>query len=113
MTVTMELVRFRVTPGREEAFVAGRDAALAGLRTVPGMLSATLARADDGTWIDVILWASKEDAMAADAALQAGTLPGPVLEWASAIEEVESMTHAQVAHQDDSRGQHTGPGAGR
>jgi hypothetical protein len=30
--------------------------------------------------------------------LQAGQVPAPVLEWASAIEEVESMTHAQVAH---------------
>jgi len=98
MSVTVELVRFRVAPGREEAFVAGREAAIEGLRSMPGLLSATLARADDGTWVDVVLWRSREEALAADRALRAGEVPAAVLEWASAIEDVESMTHAQVAH---------------
>jgi hypothetical protein len=98
MSVTVELVRFKVAPGREEASVVGREAAIEGLRSMPGLLSATLARADDGTWIDVVTWASREEALAADLALRAGQVPAAVLEWASAIEEVESMTHAEVAH---------------
>ena len=44
MPMTMEVVRLKVTPGREEAYVAGRDAAVKGLRRMPGLLSATLAR---------------------------------------------------------------------
>jgi quinol monooxygenase YgiN len=98
MSVTVELARFRVAPGRVEAFVAGREAAIEGLRSLPGLLSATLARADDGTWVDVVMWASREEALAAGRALQSGEVPTAVLEWASAIEEVESMIHAEVAH---------------
>jgi hypothetical protein len=98
MSVTMELVRFTVVRGREEAFMAGREAMVHGLRMMPGLLSATLARAEDGSWVDVLLWASREEALAADRALQAGQLPAAVMEWASAIEGIESMTHASVEH---------------
>ena len=98
--VTMELVRFSVAPGREEAFLAGRAAAVEGLRTLPGLLSATLARADDGSWLDVVLWDSRKEALAAARAFQDGTVPAAVLEWASHIEAVTSMTHAEVLHQD-------------
>jgi heme-degrading monooxygenase HmoA len=113
MSVTMELVRFTVVPGREEAFVAAREAAVEGFRTMPGMLSATLARADDGSWLDVILWRSREEALAADRAMQAGVVPAAVMEWASAIESVESMTHASVEHRVEpvaQAGEHAGPG---
>lgn len=98
MSVTMELVRFSVVPGREAQFVSGRAAAVEGLRTMPGLLSATLARADDGTWVDVVLWRSRKEALAADQALRAGTLSPEVASWASAIQAVESMTHAEVHH---------------
>ena len=104
MAATLELVRFTVAPGREEEFVTRREAAVEALGTMPGLLSATLARAEDGTWVDVVLWRSREEAMAADRAFRAGELPPAAMEWASAITEVLSTVHAQVAH--------AGPAAG-
>ena len=95
---TLELVRFSVAPEREEAFLAARDAAVRSLRTLPGLLSATLARSDDGSWLDVILWRSREEALAAARALETGAVPAEVMRWASCIEAVESMTHARVLH---------------
>jgi heme-degrading monooxygenase HmoA len=98
--MTVELVRFSVAPGGEEAFLAGRSPAVEGLRTLPGLRSATLARADDGSWIDVVLWDSREEALAAARAFQNGTAPAAVLEWASHIEAVTSMTHGEVLHRE-------------
>lgn len=46
----------------------------------------------------LVLWRSREEALAAARAPQAGDLPAAVLERASAITEVESMTHGQVEH---------------
>ena len=116
MSVTVELVRFTVQPGREETFLARREAAVEGLRSMPGLMSATLARAEDGSWVDIVLWRSREEALAAARALQAGDLPAAVLEWASAIEEVGSMTHARVEHHTAadllSAGEGIGPVAG-
>ena len=44
--------------------------------------------------MDVTLWRSKEEALVADRPLQTGELLAAVLEWASAIDQVKSMTHA-------------------
>lgn len=107
MSLTLELVRFTVAPGREDEFLAGREAAVRGLAAMPGLVSATLAQADDGTWIDAVLWRSRPEAEAADRALRDGRLGEAVTAWASAIGSVTSMTHAQVRHRA------TGEDAGR
>jgi len=98
MATTVELVRFTVTPGQEEAFLTARPAAVEALSTMPGLLSATLARTDDGEWLDVVLWRSREEALAAAEAFEAGRLPEAAMAWASLIAEVRSMTHADVVH---------------
>lgn len=102
MSTTMELVRFRVTPGREEEFGRARVAAAEALATLPGLVSAVLSRGEDGTWVDVVLWRSREEALAADAAMREGQVPAPLLEWAAMITQVESFTHLQVVHQSAS-----------
>lgn len=98
MSTTMELVHFRVTPGREEEFGRARVAAAEAMASFPGLMSAVLARGEDGTWVDVLLWRSREEALAADAAMQAGQVPAPLLEWAAMIAQVESFTHLQVVN---------------
>lgn len=75
MTLTMELVRFTVTAGQEELFISRREAALADLQSMPGLLSATLARGQDGVWVDVLVWQTLPEALAADEALEEGGCP--------------------------------------
>ncbi len=104
MAGTMELVRFTIAAGREEEFVARREAAIEALRTMPGLLSATLARAEDGTWVDVVLWRTRDEALAADRAFRAGELPPAAMEWASVITQVLSTTHAEVGHHSPAAG---------
>lgn len=97
-TLTMELVRFTVGRAGQAPFLAGREAALRDLRTMPGLLSATLARGEDGVWVDVLIWRSRPDAVAAAEALREGLLPAAGT-WASMIEDVTTMTHAEVVEQ--------------
>ena len=58
---------FRLADGVDETeFLEADEQARTGfLYHQPGMLRATTARADDGEWIVVVLWASYEDADAA------------------------------------------------
>lgn len=98
MTLTLELVQFTVTAGQQESFLAGREAALQDLRTLPGLLTATLACGEDGVWVDVLVWRSRPEALAADEALRGGRLPAAGA-WAALIEDVLSMAHAEVVHQ--------------
>ena len=63
----METTTFRLADGVDEAaFLQVDEQARTGfLYHQPGMMRATTARADDGEWIMVVLWASYEDADAA------------------------------------------------
>jgi hypothetical protein len=57
MTLTFELAHFSVREDDEEALIADRPAMVSALRDAfPGALAAWLAKQDDGTWLDVILW---------------------------------------------------------
>jgi hypothetical protein len=63
MTLTLELAAFTVREGAEPSLLAERPEMLAALRQAfPGALAAWLARQDDGSWLDVILWRSREEA---------------------------------------------------
>ena len=94
---TLELVRFTVPADRVEPMLSRRPAMEAALTAVPGFRSAVLVRHDDGTYTDVVTWDSLEQALAAAEAMQAGTLPEPVLSWAGTLGEVLSFEHAEVA----------------
>lgn len=113
MSTTMELVRFRVMPGREEEFGRARVAAAEAMAAFAGLESAVLSRGEDGTWVDVVLWRSREEALAADAAMQAGRVPAPLREWAAMITQVESFTHLQVVHQAAHSPEEPGGGVAR
>lgn len=94
MSQTVEIVRFRVAPKRIEPFLAGRRAALDAIRaSYPGMQSAHLAHLGEEQWIDIVVWDSREQALAAAAGAMA--LPA-FAEWAGHIAEVTSMEHALV-----------------
>lgn len=97
MSLTMELVRFTVAEADEARFLAAREAAVADLSSMPGLVSATLARGEDGGWVDVLLWRSRAEAVAADEALRGGLLPAAGA-WAATIESVTTMLHAEVVH---------------
>ena len=95
MSQTVEIVRFRVAQEHLEPFLAGRRAALDAIRaSYPGMQSAHLAHLGEEQWIDIVLWDSKEQALAAAAGAMA---IHAFAEWAGHITEVTSMEHALVS----------------
>jgi hypothetical protein len=65
----LEIVHARIRPGAEQDMLALRPDFLAAMRrAVPGLVDARLVRLEDGTWLDVVTWASQADAKAAVAA---------------------------------------------
>lgn len=96
MTEHLELVHFDVAPEQRDELLSLRPGAIDALRSAyPGLLDARLAELDDGTWMDVVRWRSREEAEAAAAGM-------PELEaaraWVSLIAEVRDMRHAAVRH---------------
>ncbi len=90
MSTALEFVHLTVKEGHEQEFVDRRvdvEQALAGL---PGFVAAELVRLDDGTWLDLVHWATAEDAKAAAALFPTLTAVHP---WANLIAEVKVMTH--------------------
>ena len=65
MTETMEIVSFRLRPGTEAGFAASNRLISDWLARQPGFVSRCLARRDDGSWVDVVRWRSREQALAA------------------------------------------------
>ena len=102
MSEHLEVVRFTVRPGERDQFLARRDAAIAALRErFPGLIDGHLAEYDDGSWIDVLRWRTREEAEAAAAGM-------PELEaareWVAHIDEVKDMRHAAIRHTVESPG---------
>lgn len=63
-----EVVHAKVLDGAEEEMLRRRPALEAGVREkLPGLLDICLIRLDDGTYLDVLQWESRE---AADAAIE-------------------------------------------
>ena len=64
--LTVELVTFKLIEGADEAaFLAAADAVMADIRRRSGYVNRELLKGDDGQWIDVVHWRSREDALAA------------------------------------------------
>jgi hypothetical protein len=94
MSEALEVVRFTVATEDRAAFLRDRPAAIAALRErFAGLLDATLAELDDGTWIDVLRWRSREEAI--EAAQHFRSVPAAAA-WASRIAEVREMVHGEV-----------------
>jgi hypothetical protein len=94
MTLTFELAHFSVRDGEEEALVAERPAMVTALREAfPGALAAWLAKQEDGTWLDVILWRSLDEAR--DAAERIDSVP-EARSWFHHIDQSHGLRHAEV-----------------
>ena len=65
MAETLEIVNFRLKPGTEAGFAVGNRLVSDWLTRQPGFVSRCLARRDDGSWVDVVRWRSREQALAA------------------------------------------------
>ena len=89
-----ELARFTVHAGHEQALVAERTAMIAALgRAFPGLESSWLTKNDDGTWLDVILWRSREEAE--HSAAHASEVPEAAA-WFGHIAELRGIEHLTV-----------------
>ena len=70
MTPTLERVRFRLKPGITDAgFLAEAEALSAWIQVQPGFNYRTLVKDEDGTWNDLVFWASPDAAQAAGKAI--------------------------------------------
>jgi predicted metal-dependent hydrolase len=97
MALTFELARFTVRAGKEPSLVAERPQMIAALgRAFPGVLGAWLAKRDDGSWVDLILWHSREEAE--HAAKHVNEVPA-AQSWFRHIAESHGLQHVEVAHE--------------
>ena len=97
MTLTLELARFTVREGTEEELLAERQAMIEALAAAfPGVLAAWLGKGDDGSWVDVILWETSEQAEHSAAhVLEAGEVSA----WFRHIAASQGLEHVRIAHE--------------
>jgi hypothetical protein len=92
--VTFELASFTVRPEDEAALLAERGQMIEALqRAFPAALAAWLAKQDDGSWLDVILWRSREEAE--KAARRIAEVP-EARAWFAHIAESRGIRHVEV-----------------
>ncbi|MFG1626190.1 antibiotic biosynthesis monooxygenase [Kribbella sp. NPDC049227] len=92
--MTIELARFRVRDGAEAQLLEERPAMVEALRRrFPGCLAAYLTRDDDGGWLDVVLWRSRQEAE--DAARNVNSV-AECEAWFRHIETSGGLRHVDV-----------------
>jgi len=75
MTDTLETVTFKLANGiADEALLAANVAMTEWISCQAGFRYRSLSQFDDGSWIDVVYWASKAEADAADVKFKAEML---------------------------------------
>ena len=115
MALTLELAHFDVHGGAEDALLAERPAMIRSLqKAFPDALAAWLTRQDDGSWLDLVLWQSR------DAAEEAARRIHEVAEarsWFRHIAQSHGVRHVEVVHEQlfalDRSRDYRSPGAGR
>jgi hypothetical protein len=99
MSQVFELAAFTVREGHQQALLAERKAMLTALgRVFPGLMSAWLTQRDDGSWLDVILWHSREQAE--NAAAHVTEVPEAAA-WFSHIDQARGIEHLEVRSPKD------------
>ncbi|TMS00425.1 antibiotic biosynthesis monooxygenase family protein [Nonomuraea basaltis] len=89
MTTTVELTRFRVSPGHADRLLAARQGMIVDFQADrAGFLDAKLVRVSDGEWLDIVEWRSAEDFAASRA--KGANLPG-IRAFFDLIDELVSM----------------------
>ena len=95
MALTFELAEFTVRQEDEAALLAERADMIQALkRAFPAALAAWLTRQDDGSWLDVILWHTRQDAE--EAARDIHRVP-EAKAWFRQIAESRGVRHVEVA----------------
>src|SRR5688572_30726349 len=96
VTKVIEVVRSSVPDERVDEMLARRPAAMARFQEeFPGLLSATLGRLEDGSWIDVIVWRSREEAE--EASRRYAEIP-ELASFMALVGEVHSFDLGTVEH---------------
>ena len=96
-TLTFEFASFTVRDGDEEALISERPMMIAALKErFPAFIAAWLTREDDGSWLDVVLWRSREEAE--EAAQQIHDVP-EASAWFRHIAESRGLRHVEVVHE--------------
>jgi hypothetical protein len=91
MNAVYEVVHSRVRRGSEDEMLALRPAMIDAVRSrCPGMIDAQLVHLDDGTWLDIVTWSSRE--AAERAATQFADIPEAAA-MSGLLEEVLSFRH--------------------
>jgi hypothetical protein len=91
VSVVYEVVRSRVRPELEDEMLELRPRMIAALRErFPDLIDARLILMDDGSWMDVVLWRSREAAEQAAASI--AEIPEAAA-MMSLVEEVLSFEH--------------------
>ena len=94
--MTIEVARYTATD--ESALLAARPAMVDAIRAAfPGLIRATLARTEDGTWLDVFYW---EDRSAADCAIAGESELPAYRAFAAHIGHVASSEIADVPERE-------------
>ncbi len=94
MPRTIELARFTVEKGEEEAFLAERDAmSKAAKENFEGFLDETLVRLDDGSYVSIWTWAAREFC---DRAMAQVDRVAPLRSWLGHMEKDVSMDFGVV-----------------
>jgi hypothetical protein len=66
MGLTIEIARFTVNDGAEEAMLAERPAMVEAVRRAyPSHRDAYLTKLEDGSWMDVVVWGDRREALEA------------------------------------------------
>jgi hypothetical protein len=98
MTRTLELAAFTVRERAEPALLSERPEMVAALRRAfPAALAAWLTKQDDGTWLDIVLWRSRDEAK--EAASRIDHVP-EAKRWFRHIAEPKGVRHVEVAHEE-------------
>jgi hypothetical protein len=94
MALTFELAHFVVREQDVEVLLEERPAMVRALREAfPAALAVWLTRQDDGSWLDVILWQSRE---AAEEAARRINEVAEARSWFRHIAESHSLRHVEV-----------------
>ena len=98
MSRTLELSRYVLEGDQEQSFLAKRGAMVeAAKENFPGLMDVTLARLDDGSYVDAWIWEDRSFCEAAMAKVEAVPV---VVDWLGHIGEDVSMEFGTVVEAD-------------
>lgn len=98
MSRTLELSRYVVEGDQEQQFLAKRGAMVkAAKKNFPGLIDVTLAKLDDGSYVDAWVW---EDRSFCEAAMAKAEAVPAVADWLQHIGEDFSMEFGTIVEAD-------------